>query len=101
MGNVVLKDGVPICDFCGSLMTIFDGWAWHTCPECQNAVRIIDDDVKWRREIFGKGRALYGGRMCEFCGQPLAGGEHVSSWENGNNPSAYVKCPHCGRPNFE
>lgn len=46
MGTVNMKDGMPICDMCGTLMTEFDGWAWHTCPECGNMVRIIDGDVK-------------------------------------------------------
>ena len=51
MGTVKMKGDVPICDMCGSLMTGFDGWAWHTCPECGNSVRIIDGEVKWEREI--------------------------------------------------
>lgn len=101
MGRVKMKGGVPVCDMCGSLMTEFDGWAWHTCPECGNSVRIIDGEVKWEREIFGRQAATYGGRTCEYCGEPLAGGEYTSAWENGNNPNGYVKCPHCGRANFE
>ena len=32
MGIVKIKDDVPIFDMYGSLMTEFDGWAWHTHP---------------------------------------------------------------------
>ncbi len=101
MGSVKMNGDVPICDMCGAQMTEFDGWAWHTCPECGNAVRIIDGEVIWQREIFGRQAATYSGRTCISCGQPLAGGEYTAPWENGNNPDGYVKCPHCGAANFE
>ena len=42
----------PICKTCGAEMTDFDGWAWHTCPECGDKVRIIDGVVTWYDEIF-------------------------------------------------
>ncbi len=38
MGKVDMNGNIPICDMCGTLMTNFDGWAWHTCPNCGNAV---------------------------------------------------------------
>lgn len=101
MGNVKMMGDTPVCDRCGSLMTEFDGCAWYTCPECGNSVRIIDEEVKWQREIFGREAATYSGRICEYCGQPLAGGNYTSAWENGNNSNSYVKCPHCGRINDE
>ncbi len=101
MGSVEMKGSVPVCDMCGALMTEFDGWAWHTCPECGNSVRIIDGDVKWEREIFGRQAATYGGRICEFCGKPLAGGEYKGAWEMGNNPTGSIKCPHCNMINYE
>lgn len=42
----------PTCKSCGSKMTIFDNWAWYTCPECGDMVRIIEDEVVWENEIF-------------------------------------------------
>lgn len=101
MSSVKMKGDFPVCDMCGSLMVEFDGWAWYTCPECGNSVRIIDGEVKWEREIFGRQAATYGGRLCECCGKPLAGGEYTFAWENGNNQDGYVKCPHCGSANFD
>ena len=101
MGKVKMKGKIPICNVCGALMTKFDGWAWHTCPKCGNSVRIIDGTVTWQDELFGRQAATYGDRICEYCGQPLAGGAYTSAWENGSNRNGYVKCPHCGRPNFE
>lgn len=82
-------------------MTDYDGEAWYTCPECGNAVRIIDGIITWEREIFGRKAATYGGRTCEYCGEPLAGEAYTGAWENGNNANGYIKCPHCGRVNFE
>ena len=90
MGSVKMEGDVPVCDMCGSLMTEFDGWAWHTCPEYGNSVRIIDGEVKWEREIFGRQAATYGGRTCEYCGQPLAGGEHTSASPVGINENSYL-----------
>lgn len=43
----------PICKTCGASMTEFDGWAWYTCPECGDQVRIIDGTETWYDEIFG------------------------------------------------
>lgn len=94
-------DGIyPTCDACGAKMTEFDGWAWYTCPECGNMVRIIDGTTTWKREIFGPG-ARRSSRICEYCGESLDGGEHTLPWENGNNRNGYTICPHCGRANFE
>ena len=33
---------------------------------------------------------------CESCGRSLDNGVLVLPWEHGNNPTAYVICPHCG-----
>ncbi len=33
---------------------------------------------------------------CPCCGWPLDGGSLTLPWEDGDNPSAYVTCPHCG-----
>ncbi|MCH5157111.1 MAG: hypothetical protein J1G02_04465 [Clostridiales bacterium] len=46
----------PTCKTCGEIMTEFDGWAWYTCHECGNKVRIIEGKETWRDEIFGKGK---------------------------------------------
>lgn len=60
--NVELDDNindfnyVPKCKTCGSDMTEFDGWAWHTCTKCGNSVRIIDGKSKWYDEIFKEGK---------------------------------------------
>ena len=36
---------------------------------------------------------------CENCGMPLEGGDLTLPWEDGGNPNAYVRCPHCGYRN--
>ena len=59
-------------------MTEFDSWAWYTCPNCGNMVRILEDGTTtWERELFGL-RAGHSSRLCEYCGESLTGGEgHV------------------------
>ncbi|MBP5773076.1 MAG: hypothetical protein J6W35_03295 [Eubacterium sp.] len=37
---------------------------------------------------------------CCNCGEPLDGGELILPWEDGDNSSAYVKCPNCGAKNY-
>lgn len=82
-------------------MTEFDGWAWYTCPECGNSVRILDDEnTTWESELFGSGASPSPG-TCEYCGESLDGGEYTLPWENGNNRNGYTRCPHCGRANFD
>ena len=39
-------------------------------------------------------------RECENCGMPLEGGEFTAPWEDGDNPNAYVICPHCRYKNI-
>ena len=91
----------PTCDLCGEKMTEFDGWAWYTCPNCGNTVRILEDGTTtWERELFGPS-AGRPSRRCEYCGESLAGGKKSLPWENENNRNGYVICPHCGRANFE
>lgn len=91
----------PTCDLCGEMMTEFDGWAWYTCPNCGNTVRIFEDGTTtWERELFGPG-AGHPSQTCEYCGASLAGGKPSLPWENGSNRNGYVICPHCGRANFE
>lgn len=36
---------------------------------------------------------------CMACQQSLAGGVQTLPWEDGDNPDAYVTCPHCGEEN--
>ena len=43
----------PKCKTCGGEMTEFDGWAWYTCPNCGDSVRVVDGKETWRNEIFG------------------------------------------------
>jgi DNA-directed RNA polymerase subunit RPC12/RpoP/predicted RNA-binding Zn-ribbon protein involved in translation (DUF1610 family) len=95
-----LEDDYPTCKSCGSKMTDFDGWAWYTCPECGNSVRIIDGTTTWHDEIFGRGTRSTG-RSCSNCGESLSGGDYTAPWENGSNPDGYIKCPHCGYVNFQ
>lgn len=33
---------------------------------------------------------------CECCGQSLERASFTLPWEDGNNPFAFVTCPHCG-----
>lgn len=59
----------PTCKACGSTMTGFDGWAWYTCPDCGNKVRIIDGVVKWYDEIFRTGKKQHYSdyELADFC----------------------------------
>lgn len=38
-------------------------------------------------------------KTCDCCGMPLEKGELTLPWEDGDNPRAYVTCPHCGKKN--
>ena len=38
---------------------------------------------------------------CENCGRSLDGGELTLPWEDGDNPTAYVICPHCRYKNIQ
>ena len=89
-------DDYPTCDMCGSKMTEFDGWAWYTCPECGNMVRVLDGEKKWERDIFGGSSSS---ETCENCGQSLSGGEYTAPWEDGDNEDGYIICPHCHHKN--
>ena len=91
------NDSYPICDACGDKMTIFDDWAWYTCPTCGNSARIIDGTTTWSREIFGS----VSKRKCENCGQSLSGGSFTPAWADGDNDEGYTECPHCGYYNFK
>lgn len=59
----------PTCKTCGSLMTGFDGWAWYTCPECGDSVRITDGKMMWYEEIFrpGKKKHYSDYALADFC----------------------------------
>lgn len=65
-----LGEGVfPTCKSCGALMTGFDGWAWYTCPVCEDKVRITEDKVTWYDEIFGNGKKQHSSdyALADFC----------------------------------
>lgn len=36
---------------------------------------------------------------CTDCQQSLAGSDMTAPWEDGDNPSAYTTCRHCGTEN--
>lgn len=59
----------PYCKTCGTEMTEFDGWAWYTCPFCENSVRIIEGKETWYDEIFGKGKKSHHTdfELADFC----------------------------------
>ena len=59
----------PTCKTCGTKMTEFDGWAWYTCPECGNSVRVIDGKMTWHDEIFrpGKKELRSDFELADFC----------------------------------
>lgn len=59
----------PICKTCGAKMTEFDGWAWYTCPECGDMVRIIDGTTTWHDEIFKPGTKEHHSdfELADFC----------------------------------
>ncbi|MBQ8836880.1 MAG: hypothetical protein IJ002_05170 [Clostridia bacterium] len=65
-----LGEGVyPTCNTCGAEMTGFDGWAWYTCPECENKVRIIEGKESWYNDLFGKGKKKHNSdfELADFC----------------------------------
>lgn len=65
-----LGEGVyPACKTCGAKMIKFDGWAWYTCPECENKVRIIDGKETWYSEIFKSGKKQHHSdfELADFC----------------------------------
>ena len=39
--------------------------------------------------------------ICESCGESLVGASLTLPWEDGDNPYAYVTCPHCGYENIK
>jgi DNA-directed RNA polymerase subunit RPC12/RpoP len=57
-------------------------WGEHTCTE---------DCVRPRK---------LSGRTCISCQRDIGGGTLTSAWEDGDNSSAYVTCPHCGADNI-
>ena len=58
----------PTCKTCGTKMTGFDGWAWYTCPECEDRVRIIDGVETMPKEISRKGKEHYSDfELADFC----------------------------------
>ena len=59
----------PTCKTCGADMTVFDGWAWYTCPECGDKVRIIEGKSTWYNEIFGNGKKHHHSdfELADFC----------------------------------
>lgn len=67
--DVLLEENYPRCKTCGSEMTTFDGWAWYTCPECEDKVRIIDGKETWRDEIFSNGKKQHKSdfSLVDFC----------------------------------
>lgn len=65
-----LGEGIfPRCKTCGAEMTEFDGWAWYTCPVCEDKVRIIEGKETWYNEIFGKGKKQHSSdfELADFC----------------------------------
>lgn len=65
-----LGEGIyPTCKTCGAKMTKFDGWAWYTCPECEDKVRIIEGKETWHDEIFNKGKKQHKSdfELADFC----------------------------------
>ena len=59
----------PTCKSCGAEMTRFDGWAWYTCPFCEDKVRIIEGKETWYDEIFGRGKKQHHSdyELADFC----------------------------------
>lgn len=63
------EDSYPHCKTCGAEMTNFDGYAWYTCPECEDKVRIIDGIETWYDEIFKRGGKHHKSdfELADFC----------------------------------
>lgn len=59
----------PVCKTCGAAMSEFDGWAWYTCSECGDSVRIIDGTETWHDEIFRSGKKEHHSdfELADFC----------------------------------
>lgn len=105
------SDADWFCDSCGVYMNDQPGFntrkgIW-TCTKCgcKNDVSKnnlfeseVDHDMAMM-EVINDEDSEAGGSPeweCPNCGGDLAGGEFVAPWEDGDNSSAYVRCPHCG-----
>ena len=67
--DFALEETYPHCKTCGAEMTNFDGWAWYTCPECEDKVRIIDGKETWYNEIFANDKKEHKSdfELADFC----------------------------------
>mgnify|MGYP005487256127 CR=1 FL=1 len=84
------------CTRCGSTMQ-GDGCRFE-CPEC-GVLFLEDGEYLTPDERMMKSAGS--GRTCDNCGKPLRGGQLTLPWENGGNPNAFVRCPHCGYSNIQ
>lgn len=37
--------------------------------------------------------------VCDNCRKSISNGSLTLPWEDGDNPNAYIRCPHCGYEN--
>lgn len=83
-----------VCPWCGATMH-GDGERFE-CPTCVGGVFFLEKGVLVDSMHRGRGSA----GTCISCQQSLAGSEHTSPWEDGDNSAGYVTCRHCGAQNY-
>lgn len=82
------------CPRCGATMR-GDGQRFE-CPNCSVLFKKGDSFVSPWDDDYDSCSS-----ECESCGQSLAGASLTLPWEDGDNPYAYVTCPHCGYENIK
>lgn len=84
-------DTINNCPYCHQGL---QGWG---CVSC-NVEFVLEDNTR----LVERGLSQQGAgpeRQCERCDRAMTGGEFTAAWENGNNPDAYITCPHCRHRN--
>lgn len=90
----------PACPECGSSL-VADGppdGRGSERFECSNSS--CDEPVHFRENggplMNPDQRRQSSSVPCTACGQSMAGADLTLPWEDGDNDTAYVTCPHCG-----
>lgn len=98
-------DGIDwYCDECNAYLNDQSGFntssgRW-TCSECGYNNDVTENNIIDTKDDYDINDDEDRSLRCVNCQNSLKGGEYTGAWENGNNPDAYVKCPHCGYVNF-
>ncbi|MFD1484796.1 hypothetical protein ACFQ5J_06090 [Lacticaseibacillus baoqingensis] len=90
------------CDNCRAYLNDQPGFmdskgSWK-CAECGYTSSITEADIVYDSPAEEYSDADF--QTCTNCGRSIADANLTLPWEAGNNPSAYVRCPHCGYDNI-